>query len=105
MMPGMQTQDGIGQIQERSVLVLVVNWNGADMTRDCCASLAAQTHRNLHVRVVDNGQGADNPVPGIGFAGIRERVGLLDGETAYRSLPGGFEIRITIPVLSLRKEA
>jgi len=59
----------------------------------------------LTVRVVDNGQGADNPVPGIGFAGIRERVGLLDGETAYRSLPGGFEIRITIPVLSLRKEA
>jgi signal transduction histidine kinase len=59
----------------------------------------------LTVRVVDNGQGAENPVPGIGFAGIRERVDLLDGETAYRSLPGGFEIRITIPVLSLRKEA
>ena len=88
MMPGMQTQDGIGQIQERSVLVLVVNWNGADMTRDCCASLAAQTHRNLHVRVVDNGSTRDTvealraACPGAEVVGTGRNLGFAGGVNA-----------------------
>lgn len=88
MMPGMQTQDGIGRIQERSVLVLVVNWNGADMTRDCCASLAAQTHRNLHVRVVDNGSTRDTvealraACPGAEVVGTGRNLGFAGGVNA-----------------------
>lgn len=39
----------------KNVLAVILNWNGADFTCDCCASLAVQTHRNLHVLVVDNG--------------------------------------------------
>ncbi len=39
----------------KKVLAIILNWNGIDFSRDCCASLAAQTHRDLDVLVVDNG--------------------------------------------------
>ncbi|HEV3141922.1 MAG TPA: glycosyltransferase family 2 protein [Vicinamibacterales bacterium] len=35
--------------------VVVVNWNSRDHLRDCLASLAAQSHRDLETIVVDNG--------------------------------------------------
>ena len=39
----------------KNVLAVILNWNEADLTKACCASLATQTHRGLHVLVVDNG--------------------------------------------------
>ncbi len=39
----------------KHVLAVILNWNEAELTKTCCASLAAQTHRGLHVLVVDNG--------------------------------------------------
>jgi len=35
--------------------IVIVNWNSRDDLRACLASLAAQTHRDLEVIVVDNG--------------------------------------------------
>jgi GT2 family glycosyltransferase len=35
--------------------IVIVNWNSRDDLRACLASLAAQTHRDLDVIVVDNG--------------------------------------------------
>ncbi len=59
---------------------------------------------SLSVRVVDDGAGAADVTPGLGFSGIAERIQLLDGTTGYRSLDGGFEVWISIPMLSLRKD-
>lgn len=39
----------------KKVLTIILNWNGLDFTRDCCASLTTQTHSALDVLVVDNG--------------------------------------------------
>lgn len=56
-------------------------------------------------RIVDNGQGSAEIVPGIGFAGIRERIELLEGDAGYRNIDGGFEVWVSIPMLSMRKDA
>ncbi|MBZ5535437.1 MAG: glycosyltransferase family 2 protein [Acidobacteriia bacterium] len=40
---------------EKSVTVIVVNWNSRDLLRECLFSLRRQTYRNFHVIVVDNG--------------------------------------------------
>ncbi len=55
-------------------------------------------------RVIDNGTGAKEVIPGIGFSGMSERIALLEGETGYRNLDHGFEVWISIPMLSMRKE-
>ena len=61
----------------------------------------------LTVRVLDNGTGSSGQsilVPGLGFAGISERIEALEGDTGYRKLENGFEVWISIPMLSLRKD-
>ncbi len=55
-------------------------------------------------RVIDDGTGSKEVVPGIGFSGMNERIALLEGETGYRNLERGFEVWIDIPMLSMRKE-
>lgn len=55
-------------------------------------------------RVVDNGAGAKEVVPGIGFAGIRERVEQLEGTSGFRNPETGFEVWVSIPMLSMRKD-
>ncbi len=41
--------------REKSVSVIVVNWNRRELLRACLESLAAQTIANFEVIVVDNG--------------------------------------------------
>jgi signal transduction histidine kinase len=55
-------------------------------------------------RVIDNGLGAKDVVPGIGFSGMQERIAALDGETGYRNPGRGFEVWISIPMLAMRKD-
>ena len=97
MMAAMQMQDGIGRAAaERKVLAVVVNWNGAEMTRDCCASLAGQTHRNLHVRVVDNGSTRNSvedlraACPGAEVVGTCRNLGFAGGANAGLRAGEGF---------------
>jgi signal transduction histidine kinase len=55
----------------------------------------------LHVRVQDNGRGFDPRAgpPGIGLAGIQERVQLLEGEFAITSrLDDGTVVAVSVPV-------
>jgi len=40
---------------QKSITVVVVNWNSRDLLRECLFSLRRQTYRNFHVIVVDNG--------------------------------------------------
>lgn len=40
---------------EKSVTVIVVNWNNRDLLRECLFSLRRQTYTNFHIIVVDNG--------------------------------------------------
>lgn len=47
------SQTGTGRTP--GVLAIVLNWNGLEFTKECCASLARQTYPNLRVVVVDNG--------------------------------------------------
>ena len=41
------------------VVIVTINWNGADDTAACVASLLEQTHREFHIVVVDNGSTAE----------------------------------------------
>lgn len=41
------------------VAAIVLNWNKLEETAACCRSLAAQTHRDLRIWVVDNGSTAN----------------------------------------------
>lgn len=72
----------------RRVLAVIVNWNGGEMTRDCCASLTVQTHRNLHVRVVDNGSTRDTvetlraACPNAEVIGTGSNLGFAGGVNA-----------------------
>ncbi len=56
-------------------------------------------------RVIDNGQGSKEVVPGIGLSGMQERIAILEGKTGYSNLDSGFEVWILIPMLSMRKES
>ncbi len=40
---------------EKSVTVIVVNWNNRDLLRECLFSLRRQTYKPFHIIVVDNG--------------------------------------------------
>lgn len=80
----------------RRVLAVIVNWNGGEMTRDCCASLTVQTHRNLHVRVVDNGSTRDTvetlraACPNAEVIGTGSNLGFAGGVNAgLRAGEGG----------------
>ncbi len=57
----------------KNVLAIILNWNGLDFTRDCCASLTAQTYPNLDVLVVDNGS-TENTVEALREACPRAKV-------------------------------
>lgn len=81
----------------KSVLAVILNWNGADFTRDCCASLAVQTHKNLHVLVVDNGS-TTNTVddlrtlcPNADVIGTGRNLGFAGGVNAGLKAVAGLE--------------
>ncbi len=53
----------------------------------------------LHVIIVDNGQGADLVVKGIGLTGMEERIGNLHGHIDVKNaVGGGFQLNVTIPI-------
>ncbi len=70
------------------VLAIILNWNGAEFTRDCCATLALQTHRDLEVLVVDNGSTANTVdalremCPGAEVIGTGVNLGFAGGVNA-----------------------
>ncbi|MCZ7592850.1 MAG: glycosyltransferase family 2 protein [Kiritimatiellae bacterium] len=42
-----------------NVAAIVLNWNRPQETAACCQALAAQSHRDLHIWVIDNGSTAN----------------------------------------------
>lgn len=52
----------------------------------------------LHVRLQDNGRGADDAEEGIGLAGMRERIENLNGRFNAGNGAGGFKIDAYIPL-------
>jgi signal transduction histidine kinase len=52
----------------------------------------------ISVTISDNGSGAGEIRDGIGLAGIRERLDLLDGELSVGNVAGGFQLFAQIPV-------
>ena len=61
--------------------------------------------RELRLRVVDNGRGAQAPTDGQGngLAGMRERVAMFGGELSAGPLPtGGFQVEAVLPYESVR---
>ena len=52
----------------------------------------------VHLRVEDDGQGAESLTGGFGLVGIRERAEQLGGTVNYRSAPGqGFTLDMELP--------
>ncbi len=63
----------------------------------------AQSESNLHLRILDDGQGFDTTSlrrnPSLGIAGMRERVNLLRGDFSIESQTGkGTTISIVLPL-------
>ncbi|WKD60546.1 Sensor histidine kinase ComP [Corynebacterium ciconiae DSM 44920] len=63
------------------------------------------TGSRLQVRVHDNGQGVDTPLPtadgertGTGIVGLRERAAVLDGALTLRSATTGAVLELTVPL-------
>lgn len=52
----------------------------------------------VHLRITDDGAGADAVAGGFGLAGMRERVGALGGAVDVRTAPGqGFTLDVRVP--------
>jgi signal transduction histidine kinase len=51
----------------------------------------------VRASVRDNGEGAESISEGIGFKGLRERLGPIGGTLTTRNLPNGFELSAWIP--------
>jgi signal transduction histidine kinase len=56
------------------------------------------TNGSLRVTISDNGVGAKEIVPGIGLAGMRERIVPLGGTIQAYSLPRGFRVHAELPL-------
>jgi signal transduction histidine kinase len=56
---------------------------------------------SLLIRVIDNGAGSSQVVPGIGFTGMAERFEGMGGSFFYRNLVDGFEVVAAVPVESM----
>ncbi len=56
------------------------------------------TNDRLRVTISDNGVGAKEIVPGIGLAGMRERIVPLGGTLEAYSLPYGFRVQAELPL-------
>jgi signal transduction histidine kinase len=59
----------------------------------------------LLMRIIDNGAGANQVVPGIGFTGMAERFESAGGTFSYRNLVDGFEVDASIPISSMQGES
>ncbi|MGE7435076.1 sensor histidine kinase [Kitasatospora sp. NPDC001175] len=69
-------------------------------TRDCRVSIDYQ-EKELSVEVVDDGRGGamTGPGAGLGLVGMRERVGLLQGQLTVGPRPeGGFRVAARLPL-------
>jgi GT2 family glycosyltransferase len=70
------------------VAAIVLNWNRPEETVACCQSLAAQTHRDLHTWVVDNGSTANTAeelaaaCPQARVVRLEENLGFAGGVNA-----------------------
>lgn len=52
----------------------------------------------LTVTISDNGRGAESIQEGMGLTGMREHMARLGGELGARNVPGGFELRMRVPL-------
>src|SRR5215813_13896728 len=64
------------------VSVIIVNFNGGVLLRDCLASLATQTFRDFETIVVDNGSSDDSLALAAG-SGCDASVIRLDENTGF----------------------
>lgn len=70
------------------VAAIVLNWNRPEETAVCCRSLAAQTHRDLRVWVVDNGSTVNTleelqaACPSASVVSLNENRGFAGGVNA-----------------------
>ncbi|MBL8752671.1 MAG: glycosyltransferase family 2 protein [Planctomycetes bacterium] len=67
----------------RAVAVVVLNWDGLQLTRACIASLLAQTHGDVEIHVVDNGSANDEAGALRREFGDRIRVHALPTNTGF----------------------
>ena len=71
--------------QDRTVAVVILNWNGGEDILDCLASVYSSTHKAVEVVIVDNGSvdGSSNSIrerfPATHFIVNRENLGFARG--------------------------
>jgi hypothetical protein len=68
-----------------SISIVIVNWNGRDITSACLRSLEAQTYRDVEIIVVDNGSADDSvgvlrrDFPWVHLVEAGENLGFAEG--------------------------
>lgn len=79
------------------VSVIIVNYNGGDLLRECLESVRSQTLRDLEVIVVDNSSRDGSPdevrraYPDVRLIALRENTGFAGGNRAgYREAQGTY---------------
>ncbi len=73
---------------EPLVFIILVNWNGREITLECLASLHTISYKNFKVVVVDNGSSDDSvpaiarKFPGVVILEMRENLRFAEGNNA-----------------------
>lgn len=57
--------------------VIIPNWNGCDLLRDCLTSLSKQTYKNFEIILIDNGS-SDNSIDYVRENFPKVRIKILD---------------------------
>jgi signal transduction histidine kinase len=58
----------------------------------------------VRISISDNGEGSKEIVPGVGLAGMTERLAQLGGTMKAENLPFGFHVLAEIPLPPAREE-
>lgn len=75
---------GLG-LQTPKVSIVILNWNGYEVTRECLASLSKIDYPNYEIVLVDNGSADGSPerlaaeFPGVGVIRNKENLGFTGG--------------------------
>lgn len=62
-----------------------------------CMIILTESHKDIFLKISDNGTGTPGFNYGNGLQGMKERLQFVNGESHFHSSDSGFEVNITVP--------